>query len=288
MGAPDTGVTLNSLAEVRAYLNSLPPVRDGHRRVLRGQRQLYPTLKPAELRQAHHPRKLLFKTACHLLATSATRTEASDGESVVVWTEVIAQHYGPGSRYLDVTTRIDVALWFALNELSISDLALIMGRDGPLDSENDLVVDLKMYLPGVKTKTDRPGHLLILDLPIAASPLDHRQGAVIDLSDAPQSLSDSSRIAHQHALLAWADEGDHGGNLSGFLVDDPVQVDICLRDELEDVATLNYLFPTPREDPWYHRLLSIPLVLEENPGTGALCLTQAVPVALYAKDHEQR
>jgi len=33
-----------------------------------------------------------------------------------IWIEAIAQHYGSGSRFLNVTTHVDIALWFALHQ----------------------------------------------------------------------------------------------------------------------------------------------------------------------------
>lgn len=276
--------TLSSRTEVIAFLDGLPAVKPGYRRVFRGQTKDYGTLTPAELRQARHPRKDLFKVACFALATEADPSGVDDLTTLLVWTEVIAQHYGPGSKYLDVTTDMDVALWFALNDLKDTPISLVMGDEGPVDPEADVLADLHMLLPG-DAKRD-PGYLMVLDLPMATSPLDYRHGAVLDLADAPASLSDSSRIAHQHALLAWADSSASGGDLSPFLIDQPIQIAANLQDEISDAVTVDHLFPPPRLDAWYHRLLSVPLVLEQDPESDVLHLNQAIPIALYAKDLE--
>jgi hypothetical protein len=273
---------LKTIEAIERRLSAMPAVAEGFRRVLRGQVGAYSSLIPAEYRSEHHPRKRLLKIASQMIIGELANSPMGNLRNLLVWTELIAQQYGSGSPYLDVTDNLDVALWFALHKLEPDTAILVMGPDGPINAKTDRVTAIDALIP--KPSPAPYGVLYVMDVRVAAAPHVRIHGELIDLSALPAVIADSRRIQGQHASLVWSDKKVSGGDLSQFIVGDPIQVSADLRLSLDERLPASLLFPHPEEDPWYHRLLSIPLTLQTSAGDDELSLKQTIPVPLYCWD----
>lgn len=266
---------LATIGEIDARLGELSPVRVGFRRVLRGQANLHPLLLPAEYRSKRHPKNRLLQIASHAIIESLGGDSIGDVRSLRLWTDLIAQQYGPGSPYLDVTDNLDVALWFALHRFASDAVAQWMGSSGPIDTATDLVATIDALVP-MQISTSH-GFLVVMDVPVSSGPMPKRHGELIDLSELPAPLADSLRIQNQHASLVWSDKDEASGDLSQFIVGDSIEVSAELLNDLDTRLPARVLFPHPQEDPWYH-------TLQPTPGEDELSLQQTVPVPLYIWD----
>ncbi len=273
---------LETIEAIESQLSALPEVAEGFRRVLRGQVSTYSSLIPAEYRSEHHPRKRLLKIASQMIIGEFANSPVGNMRNLLVWTELIAQQYGSGSPYLDVTDNLDVALWFALHKFEPDTAILVMGPNGPISAETDHVTAIDALVP--KPSSAPYGVLYVMDVRVAAEPHVRIHGELIDLSALPAVIADSRRIQGQHASLVWSDKEVSGGDLSQFVVGDPIEVSAALRHSLDERLPVSLLFPHPEEDPWYQRLLSIPLTLQTSAGSDELSLKQTIPVPLYYWD----
>jgi hypothetical protein len=275
---------LDSKQEIKDYLDALPPVAPRYRRVLRGQARLYDSIFPSEYRPsaARHPRKRLLKVAAKLIVDNLRGTQNDSPEDFLLWTELVAQQYSTGSPYLDVTTNLDVAVWFALNSFNATRTTLMLGLAGPYNPNTDLSANIDTYIP--KQSGDEFGYLIVLDVlePSGAIPQSH--GQLIDLSELPPGIADSLRIKNQFAALVYSNKKVDGGNLSAFRRGEPIPISSRVGAEISDEINGAILFPGPASDPWYQRLLSIPLTLQAQLESDELALAQTIPVPLYLWD----
>ena len=126
---------------LRRFLLRLDPPPPDHIRVFRGQTRDFGRMLPSGLRGTPLRSEVIFRAYTALLASDVPSPEGDEGwvdaETYVVWTRAIAQHYGPGSHYLDVTTSVDVALWFALHEVRTVVSRHCFGPPGPMDARTD-------------------------------------------------------------------------------------------------------------------------------------------------------
>src|ERR1700686_4326376 len=100
-------------------LNSLHPP-PGCLRVFRGQSRDYGSLVPTALRPGFSGKDTLLRQYASVAAPTLRHGAGADAPADIdvwtLWAYAIAQHYGPGTQFLDVTKSLDVALWFALHE----------------------------------------------------------------------------------------------------------------------------------------------------------------------------
>jgi hypothetical protein len=195
---------LKTIEAIESRLGSLPAVAEGFRRVLRGQVNAYSSLIPAEYRSEHNPRKRLLQIASQMIIGEFANSPMGNMRNLLVWTELIAQQYGSGSPYLDVTDNLDVALWFALHKLVPDTAILVMGPDGPINAETDHFTAIDALIP--KPSPAPCGVLYVMDVPVATEPHERIHGELIDLSALPAVIADSRRIHGQHASLLWSDK----------------------------------------------------------------------------------
>ena len=158
-----------------------------------------------------------------------------------------------------------------------------MGVPGPFDATSDYVAGLTAMIPISSGKA--PGYLYVLDFPEVYGPRKLQHGELFDLGNATAEVGESLRIRNQHALVVGADSSESGGDLSAFQACAPILVSPSLGKDMSPVVNLSLLFPPPSRDPWYERLLSVPLVLAKTDGD-ELQLAQAIPATLWATDLE--
>src|SRR5450631_1779926 len=116
---------VDSYAAIQSFLAHLPPPAHGKKRMLRGQTSGYydsltglPKLMPALSRDnSDHTYDPAWLVSIQMYDMGWDEHGASTRyEQVYLWGPALLQHYGPGSSYLDVSSDLDIALWFALNK----------------------------------------------------------------------------------------------------------------------------------------------------------------------------
>ena len=212
---------VNTYTELLSEIGKLEAPRPGCVRVFRGQTKNYPTMLPSGLR-THLRNEAVWHSyaialARDLLAARDDRSQPlhgkilTHGDKEAVYINAVAQHYGPGSNFLDVTRSLDVALWFALHTaLSITadyTLGLSASEDPP--SKLALTEPWTEYF-----KWDAgPGFLYIFDVSEFNGAGSPPNGSLLDLSKARPIFSESKRIKAQAACLIAAEKAVRGGNL---------------------------------------------------------------------------
>ncbi len=266
------------IAEVRDYLGQLPPPREGLVRVYRGQGAHYGSILPTRLRAAPVPSDRILRQYSMFAADVLRESSgASAGASSLwmSWTHAISQHYGPGTPYLDATTSIETAIWFALNRPEYVDVKEVRGRPGPIDPRTDHIVETRWlrFVPRDE------GVIYVFDVRPWPNNGLIEHGMLVDLATAPTVFASSTRMRNQSGCLIKADPAQAGGELSSFLVCEPIRIRRSPGDLVGPGADV--LFPPPMLDPWYDRFLSLPWVPTADPGANRLRLVSPVPVTIY-------
>src|SRR2546423_6254546 len=144
--SPAEKEVISTYSELGAALGALPSAPPGTVRVYRGQIKDYPRLEPSGLRKPIR-NQLIWQTYSHQLYEAllpkrstfpmsslvrrvfgfASEVTPDDMQAFSLWFNALAQHYGPGSDFLDVTHSADIALWFALNASQTVQGQSVMG-----------------------------------------------------------------------------------------------------------------------------------------------------------------
>lgn len=266
---------LSSLAALDRTLGALPAPAEGHVRVYRGQTVGFPAMLPSACRPSAPPTGRLWDFALlHVrqaaLAAGPAPPADSTAESLrvlmnlTVWFKVLAQHYGPGSPYLDVTTSPDVALWFALNQNHSAGVLdrFVVTQPG--------LGPLPVVCPTLKFSARGTGNgwFYVLDVPRADGESVPKHGQLLELTAGPEFVSTCLRVVRQHGGLVLGDCAVAGGDLARFYACPPIPVarpfDGCPFIDRDQ----EFLFPGPGEDEWYARLLQAPLMPQPSATNG--------------------
>jgi hypothetical protein len=276
---------LTTFADLQSRLAELDPPRTGMARVYRGQTTDFGRMLPSGLRGQPLRSEAIFNAYTGVLAnhlSSVVPGASSDPgamANVLLWTRSIAQHYGPGSDFLDVTKSIQVALWFAMHRIVAASTHHVFGPLGPVNAATDTFADAETQVIQVSDS----GCLFVFDVPQIAkhSLLEH--GTLIDLSNAPHIFASSTRIRAQQACLIYADAELDDPDLCHFYACPPIPVGRPLADCPEICARFSVLFPGPQDDNWYDRLLSVPWTSRLFPETSRVAVAPAIPVNLFVQ-----
>ncbi len=279
--------TYTELLREIAKLASPPP---GHVRVFRGQTKNYDKMLPSGLRGQIRSKSTwhyyAMRIAKDLLVTENEEPHPWDSnlltfsEKEAMWVEAIAQHYGPGSRFLDVTRSLHVALWFALHATRPVKADNTLGPPGAKDPAQD-VIYTESWTEYYKWDAG-PGFLYVFDVPEYQSENSLQHGDLLDLSKARPIFSQSKRIQAQVACLIAADPTVDYGNLKSFFACDPIQVQWPMYGAPPLVnASTEEIFPDPSQDAWYERFISLPLTYQAK-DAGSLSLARPLEVTLYS------
>jgi hypothetical protein len=278
-------------ADLSKFLEALPPVPAGKLRVYRGQPRDFGVMLASAHRSSHNAVLAgLWKAYTHHIAeeywhsSKASLLEADlitkiwpglqghggmiDKQyefAMTIGFEAVAQHYGPGSAYLDVSTSLEPALWFAFHEIEEVEVqfphsVVYSGARwldySPVDSGWLYVFDVAPWSP--------------------SAPLKH--GNLISLLDAEPPFR-STRMVAQTGCLLWADTSQDKGDLTAFCV---AKVKLNLETMgLPGIHREHHdLFPDPSQDEWYANLLSVPLVPRKDPGEPSM-LVHPLSVSVY-------
>ncbi len=209
----------------------------------------------------------------------AAQDRAAFSEEEAVWIEAIAQHYGPGSPFPDVTRSLDVALWFALHEARRICASHEIGPNGPSEPTRDIPL-IEQWWEYQRWSEHPGGCLYVFDVTEWDGTGSPAHGQLLDLSSRP-ILSKSSRIRAQAACLLAADSAINCGSLAPWLRGDPILVSWPMDGASGLDSLTDLMFPDPSKDSWYDLFLSIPLTWLVDRGTGRLRLARPLPVSCY-------
>jgi hypothetical protein len=278
---PAVAVPITAYDALKDTLSQLPPPAAGFERVYRGQTRDHRQMLPSGLRDPPLRSEHLFRAYTTLLASSKEKPGA-DAMNFLLWTRIIAQHYGPGSSFLDVTRSVDVALWFALHQARPVDSRHVFGPPGPFDVQTDTVAQTEMLV----YEPTESGVLYVLDVPAADVGDGLRHGVLLDVATAPDSFSSSPRVIAQSACLVNATPTAPGPDLAPLYACPPLPVGRPMAGSDMTTASPAKLFPRPEEDSWYARFVGIPWS-RHLPRRGAgLEVKPPIPVSLIIDPHD--
>ena len=277
----DDGSALITRADIDQWLASLLTPAEGYVRVYRGQSRDHGSLIPSAYRRDERDDRLLRIFVQQQASSLMKESEEQHGDlqSWFVWTRAIAQHYGVGSEFLDVTTDIDVALWFALHETRVVQGTGLWGAPGPPEPSTDYL--LSYPFTKFEPNSTGQGTLYALDLPSwQRGKVGH--GDLIDLATAPTAFT-NLRMQAQCGGLVGADREQSSGDLTAFVVG---QTSIAPSIEGSWQATeASDLFPDVTRDDWLRHFVSIPMVYTADQ-SDQLMLTLALPIELHLTSQE--
>jgi hypothetical protein len=200
---------ITSYSELLARLNSLSSPPPGTVRVYRGQTRDYSQLTPSGLRQAIRNRAIWHAYSRHLYEDLLPEALRGAGDVTIetlqamgLWLQAVAQHYGPGSEFVDVTYSIEIGLWFALNGAKEVLAQGAIGPPGPPDPTQDHPTEnqLVAYQPWTEA-----GYLYVFDLPKWNGKDLPDAATVVDLADAPEVFLPALVCAPNQAVWSTAE-----------------------------------------------------------------------------------
>jgi hypothetical protein len=281
-GAP----IFRSLEALQQHLATLPPPAPGWHRVYRGQTKDYGQMIPSGVRRRTreywslwHRHAMLVAPFESDLALAEAKGVPSTLDMLSFWVHAIAQHYGGDSNYLDVTSDIQSALWFALYQMVAKDATIVMGSGDALDPVHDVQVKQTFWR---YERWEEPAYLYVFDVPPWNGKAQLEHGTLIDVAtQAPHLVSDSTRMAAQRASLLYSDSDI--GDLTSFYASPPLRV----AWPMEGAERLSHgtqdIFPPPTVDPWYKIFLRQPLTIVPS-AKKDVEYAHPLPVALYLYD----
>lgn len=238
--------------ELVEELERLRSPLQGRIRVFRGQRKDFGKMLPTGLRGNPIRSEAVWwlysmHVAQNILSSAGVEQPVSDLDMLAFGVQAVAQHYGPGSRFLDVTYSLEVALWFALHVSEQFDAVMVPSDPSRLLFEPDLI----KYQTCTRHHPCETGWLCIFDVPQWDREMLPPHGALIDLraKDAPQVLASSERIRVQQACLLAADPNVNGGDLASFYACPPIPVARPMVGVSRLDMPTDEMFPGPSRDP---------------------------------------
>lgn len=286
-----TEVVVRSYADISSVLASLGDPRPGARRLFRGQDRAYfdpqtsrHLLLPAIARpggpHTYDPAWLVTIEHYFMQEMTGGGYQVS-GPVMTVWAPALLQHYGPGSAYLDVTSDLETALWFALHRYDHH--TFFLAAPGHINR----YVHCSWYadLPATAEPV-----LYVLDSPAWNNTGVPVHGEVVDLLALGAGIlpEQASRLRRQHASLIYSQmDSPSGPNLDTHL-----RAVIHLGAGFDRATVASYyrpaaqVFPPPSADGFYNLLLQVPcrVVLDplslQHPLSIPCYLTETPPDAL--------
>jgi hypothetical protein len=269
-----------------AAVDALGPPPSGTVRVFRGQTHDYPAITPSGLRKVLRRRAIWQAYTRHLhadLVRDVSNITVEVIQAIWVWLNAICQHYGPGSDFLDVTYSVEMALWFALHDPKETKEQNAIGPPGRPNSETDhsTEVDVLTFQPW-----NDPGCVYVFDLPKWDGKDLPKPGLVVDLADAPEIFSSSRRIRAQSACLIYCRTKESGP----FDLRQHLKTTLIVARPMSGTPGLDrpvaQVFPSPEEDSWYAKLLSVPMIYAPVPTPPKL--RRSIPVTVYSDETNPR
>jgi hypothetical protein len=264
---------VDSYAAIQQFLAQLPAPAAGRKRMFRGQTKGYydavsglPTLLPALSREnSDHTYDPAWLVSIQMYSMAIGEHGASTPyEQVYLWGPALLQHYGPGSSYLDVSSDVDVALWFAIYKRHERWLALPQASGLPRTHCCAWHTDADFADPEIAPV------LYVFDAEPWNGKGSPAHGELVELTAlnvAGKIPQEARRLHHQVASLLYSDlKHPDGPNLG------PEIVAMLFLTPTFDVASIpshgrstGDIFPSPADDPFYRSLLQVPAQLRFEP-----------------------
>jgi FRG domain len=200
-------------------------------------------------------------------------------QSFSIWFKAVAQHYGPGSDFLDVTHSVAVALWFALNEDEQVEETAVIGPDGPPDPSKDHVVTSEV----LRFHPSDAGYLYAFDVAKWGGQWAMaKAGLLVDLAEAPAVFSSSPRMRAQSGCLVYCrkHDGSHLDMRTRLVPGTPIAVGRPMTGTSGLHHRTADIFPSPAVDKWYAKFLSVPLAYAPQPLPPTM--RRSIPVTVYS------
>jgi hypothetical protein len=197
------------------------------------------------------------------------------------WLNALVQHYGPGTRFLDVTHSIAVAIWFASHKARPSDLRAVPGSGNELGDATDVLVDFKAFAYERHAAT---GYLYVLDV-YPKGEGSEELGMLLDIAIAPKPFSQSARVLAQAACLVGVGQET---DLMPFVVSGrPLEISPSLSGAVSIEWPTERIYPPPDVDTWYADLLALPVGPRFEPSSGSLYITNPLRIPVYVPSDPQ-
>jgi hypothetical protein len=181
-----------------------------------------------------------------------------------LWAPALVQHYGPGSSFLDVTSSIDVAFWFALHKRSQRWVRILAGPDPEqLAPHHYLTCWYSRLAPGDSNGSiDESPVLFVFDSQLWSGTDSIRHGSLVCAQSSPWGvaiLETATRLNAQKAHLIYSDvEHPEGPDLFGTARAMISLLGLAGWDDVPPVLPASKIFPSPAEDQFYRLLLDTP------------------------------
>jgi hypothetical protein len=283
---------ISDYSELLAAIAALPKPPARTVRVFRGQTTDYPKLYPSGLRRSPRAMSIWRTYAGHLYAGLAPDRDAGnlsmqDLQAHSLWFSALAQQYGPGSDFLDVSYSIDIAVWFALNKAKMVTATGLIGPDGPPNPTLDHPTSAELV--GYEPWEDKEGGCIyVLDLPLWNGEGLAQAGQVVDLAKAPEIFASSPRMRAQSGCLIYCRKDDYTPfDVRELLVaGTPLRVRRPMTGTTAHHRRVADIYPSPVQDEWFARFLSVPMTYSAQPAPPTL--QRSIPVVVYYDRGNQR
>ncbi len=280
--SPGQREPITTYADLQAAIAGLPPVPAGKVRIYRGQVTDHETIVPAGFR-APLERNAVWKFYTMLLLAGVQKDlfgaalQDADFRVLSVWLDAVSQHYGSGSRYLDVTHSVESAAWFALHRGKAWDEQTMLGPEGgPSAFDMPATVRWFEYAPSTT-----PGCLFAFDVDVwdgvSGTPPDL---SLIDLSKAPAPFC-TPRMVAQVGSLIQAGEQAHQDLQPMCVTGTPLLIAWPMTGSDVVRRPVEQMFPLPTEDLWYRQLLRVPFAVNGDDDLPNVGMKRTLPVTLY-------
>lgn len=165
-----------SLEELEAATDILKEKHNGSLLLFRGQNQLYDSIRSGRSRPHYKPQPLV-EAGWSSLASKLLNLPIAETHSGKV--QAILQHYGCATNFVDLTSNVNVAAWFATHQYSSSPLNWI--------GNAFRMLDIGKYTPLSQGKA----YVLVLSIPNYKEL--QKRDRLVDLSELPEAFSRPSR-----------------------------------------------------------------------------------------------
>jgi len=270
---------LTSLSALQDAVNALPTVAPGKLRVFRGQATTYSTITPAAFRPQfaspavwHYYSLFLLRDINKDLA--ARHPMSQEFSILTLWLQALAQHYGTGSQYLDVTHSIESAAWFALHLGKPVTESVWLDSTGP---EWRFPFTRNWY---EYSRNPGRGYVYAFDVdPWNPSDSIPAALALVDLKNAPEPFKTPRMLAQLGCLIRTA-ESDKFDLLRHRVDRTPIEVAWPMTGSQFVQRSVEDMFPEPARDSWYRSFLSVPVTADVD-ADGDMVLKRGLSVTLY-------
>jgi len=191
----------------------------------------------------------------------------------------ILQHYGLKSWFIDITTNIEVAIWFSKmkfhqERVFVKNTSCHNEDGSPSDKPLDHIFS-KLPITSYKESEEEAGWVYIIGLDISEA-----DKHILDL----KSHVDSLRLQRQYGLGLFDPKfGDV--DLNSFVI---AKIKVSTKVNINPDMNMRYLFPSWEEDNIYKSLLNVPhIVTKENLKRSGSFSIDLIDIPIYIEEEKE-